>query len=392
MDLSIYFEPINIEDFRFFKDEINIKLGHSIHINSNIKGFPSLDNASLAILGVGEERNAVNNSGTSLSPNQIRKYLYDLYPHGDNINIIDLGNLRIGQTPNDTYHALGDVISELLRYRVIPIILGGSGDICYGNYKGYESIGQIINIFNIDSRIDFGGDMDVFNSQNHIMNIVCREPNYVFNFTSCSHQTYFVDKDILELMNNLFFETVRLGKVQDNIDNIEPLIRNADMVNVDIGSVRQSDAPGNGNASPHGLYGEELCKLVRYAGMSDKCTSIGFYEANPRYDRDGQTAHVIAHAIWYFIDGYLWRKHDFPYKDKSAYKKFHVSINNNSHVIVFYKSKKSERWWMEVPCTNDKLIKYEKHYLVPCSYEDYKTALNNEIPMRWLMAYNKMMI
>lgn len=392
MDLSLYFEPISVESFSFYKDENNIKLGHSISINSDNQGFPSLDNIAIAIIGVGEERNSINNTGTCLAPNQVRKYLYELYPNKEDTKIIDLGNLKIGKTIKDTYHVLGEVIAELLTNRIIPIIIGGSSDISFGNYMGYENIGQIINIFNIDSRIDFGNDMEIFNSQNYIMNMVCREPNYVFNLTSAAHQTYFVDKDILDLMDKLYFETYRLGKIQENLDNVEPLIRNADMVSVDIGCVRQSDAPGNGNASPHGLYGEELCKLVRYAGMSDKCSSIGFYESNPRYDRDDQTSHMIAHAIWYFIDGYYWRKHDFPYKEKNSYRKFHVSINNNSHVIVFYKSKKSGRWWMEVPCSNDKLVKYEKHYLVPCSYDDYKTALNDEIPTRWLMTCNKMMV
>ncbi|MFN8133913.1 MAG: hypothetical protein U0Z17_01300 [Bacteroidales bacterium] len=34
--------------------------------------------------------------------------------------------------------------------------------------------------------------------------------------------------------------------------------------------------PGNANAIPNGFYGEEACQLMRYAGMSDKISSIGF--------------------------------------------------------------------------------------------------------------------
>ncbi|MBP1630779.1 MAG: arginase family hydrolase, arginase/agmainase/formiminoglutamate hydrolase [Bacteroidetes bacterium] len=392
MDFSIYFDPIKIDEFTFYGEDNVEKLGHTFLINSLERGFPSLDGANIAIIGVGEERNAVNNSGCGLAPNQIRKYLYNLFPHRQRARVLDMGNLKLGNSVEDTYHVLAEVIAELLKNRIIPIILGGSNEICYANYRGYENIGQIINAFAIDSGIDMGHKPEIFNSKSYLMSMVCREPNYLFNYTQIGYQTYFVDPDTSDLMESLYFESYRLGKIQENLDNAEPLIRNADMVSVDISAVRQSDAPANGNASPHGFYGEELCKLVRYAGMSDKCSSIGFYELNPRYDRDGQTSHMVAHAIWYFIDGYLWRKQDFPYKEKDSYRKFHVAIHNNSHIIVFYKSKKSDRWWMEVPCTSDKLIKYERHYLVPCSYDDYKTALNDEIPDRWLMAYNKMTI
>jgi hypothetical protein len=36
-------------------------------------------------------------------------------------------------------------------------------------------------------------------------------------------------------------------------------------------------------------------------------------------------------------------------------------------------------------------IKYERHYLVPCSYSDYETALNDDIPDRWWQVYKKLM-
>jgi hypothetical protein len=45
---------------------------------------------------------------------------------------------------------------------------------------------------------------------------------------------------------------------------------------------------------------------------------------------------------------------------------------------------------MEVPYPPQKGIKFERHTLVPCSEEDYKDALKNIIPDRWLLAYNKL--
>ena len=63
-------------------------------------------------------------------------------------------------------------------------------------------------------------------------------------------------------------------------------------------------------------------------------------------------------------------------------------LKKDDQEIVFYKSNRSERWWMEVPNPNNK-VRYQKHHLVPCSYKDYETALREEMPERWWQAFQK---
>jgi len=126
-------------------------------------------------------------------------------------------------------------------------------------------------------------------------------------------------------MKNLYFDTYRLGIVRSNMEEVEPMVRNADMISVDIGCVRASDAPGNANASPNGFYGEEVCQIMRYAGMSDKMSSVGLYEYNPRFDRNNQTAKLISQLIWYFVDGFYNRKDEFPLNKKKEVIKFRVA-------------------------------------------------------------------
>ena len=67
-----------------------------------------------------------------------------------------------------------------------------------------------------------------------------------------------------------------------------------------------------------------------------------------------------------------------------------VNIQDGKNEVVFYKSDKSDRWWMDVPYPSHKKIKYERHVLVPCSYEDYKTACENEVPNRWWQTFQKL--
>ena len=99
---------------------------------------------------------------------------------------------------------------------------------------------------------------------------------------------------------------------------------------------------------------------------------------------------LLSEILWYFIDGYQSRWGDFPVSSKAGYFKFNVELENANHSIVFYKSHKSDRWWMEVPYPPQKGSKYERHHLVPCNKEDYDHAMQNEIPDLWWKTYQKL--
>ncbi len=391
MDISIYFEPLELPEFFTDEEAASHRLGDLIRSFLDKENFPGLSDVDIAILGVKEDRNAVNNKGCAQAPDYIRNRLYRLFKGDIHPRIADLGNIKQGHTIEDTYFALASVISELIKNKIVPVIIGGSQDLTFANYRAYESLGRVINIVGIDSVFDLGKTEQPIDSQSYLNKIILHQPNFLFNYTNIGYQSYFVDPESINLMKNLYFDVYRLGYIRKNLEETEPLVRNADMISVDTSAIRQSDAPGNGNASPNGFYGEELCQIMRYAGLSDKLSSIGFYETNPTLDSNNQTAHLIAQMIWHFMDGYYNRKHDHPYKDKEEYIKYTVSIKDHKDQLVFYKSKKSERWWMDVPVkTNYKNI-YERHHLVPCSYNDYETACKDDIPDRWWQAYQKLM-
>lgn len=390
MDYCEYFDPVHIEDLDFFYAKNIERIGHIISIYREEGNFPSLSGVKIAFLGVGEERKVFRNVGCGFAPDQIRKYFYRLFPHKHQTSIIDCGNLKLGYCPEDTYAALADICASFISRQIIPVVIGGSQDLTFGMYQAYAKLGQVMNLFTVDKEFDIGEDEITFNSQSFLGSIIRSEPNYLLNYTNIGYQTYMVDHDAVELMNNMAFDVCRLGVIQSNITEVEPLVRNADMVSIDISAIRQSDAPAHSQPSPHGFYGEELCSITRYAGLSDKLSAIGFFEVNPDFDHNGQTSHLIAQALWYFVEGVINRKNDLPYQNLHNYKKFHVTITNSEHSLTFYKSKISDRWWMEIPCNKEMQERYQRHYLVPCSYKDYEAALSGEIPQRWLRACNKM--
>lgn len=389
-EFSDYFEPVDIASLNGGEAYPRSTLSEIIDAYRERDFFPVLEEAHIAIIGVGEERRSFNNKGCMYAPDAVRRYLYGLYQGNYKARIVDLGNIKPGHNIEDTYFALKEVVNRLLRVQIVPVIIGGSHDLTFPQYLGYEEVHSTINIVSVDNSFNLGDADSVFDARSWLGKIILHQPNHLFNFSNIAYQTYLVDPKGIDLMAKLNFDTYRLGFVQKNLEEAEPIVRHADVLSFDMSAIRQSDASGNGNAGPNGLYGEEACQIMRYAGMSDKLSSVGIYEVNPGLDKRGHTAHLAAQMIWYFMEGFYSRKKDFPFKNIADYTKYRVSIKGHKSELVFYKSSISERWWMEVPYPGDKRLKYERHHLVPCSYRDYETACKEEMPDRWWQTYQKL--
>lgn len=389
-DIAHFFKPVDVNQITEGAVLNDNQFGSLFSIFEEESNFPDLDTIHMAILGITESRNSVNNHGCSNGANAVRAYLYRLYNGGFDLNIADLGNIEPGHTVEDTYFALRSTCDYLIRKNILPVIIGGSQDLTYAQFLGYKDLEQTINVVAVDSVFDLGNPDENITNNSYLGKIILHQPNYLFNYSNIGYQTYLVDQTSLQMMNKLYFDVYRLGQVRDKIEESEPVIRQADMISFDITSIKHSDAPANPNASPNGFYAEEACQMMRYAGMNDKLSSLGIYEINPDFDVSGKTAHLAAQMIWCFMDGFYNRKSDYPNRTSSDYTRFHVILQDEKYEINFYKSKKSDRWWMEIPYPPHKDLKFERHTLIPCSYKDYEMAINNEIPDRWWQTYQKL--
>jgi hypothetical protein len=257
-------------------------------------------------------------------------------------------------------------------------------------YQAYEKLEQTVNIMAVDPFLDLGDPDDLLKATGWINKILLHKPNYLFNFSIFGYQSYLVNPNELKLIDDLYFDAFRLGDYYANEKIVEPQLRNTDLLSFDMNAIRSSDYKSNHEFLPNGFYGEDACRIMRYAGISDKLTSTGIFNFAPNPLNYQSDINLLAQMIWYFLEGYNQRKQDYPIGLKTDYVKFRVNLDDFRDEVIFYKSDKSGRWWMEVPYPKIKGMKLQRHLLVPCSYEDYENALKNELPNLWLKTYKKL--
>ncbi|NQW36436.1 MAG: formimidoylglutamase [Flavobacteriales bacterium] len=383
---SNYLKPVSNVTLAHLVLQSNLSLGHNLILHTKESGFPKIEGGEIAIIAIDEDRNALNNIGTGSNLEQVRKEFYQLYPGNWHRKMVDLGTIKKGNDVDDTYFALKEITTYLLKKNVIIVLLGGGNDLVYANYRAYDDLEQIVNLVSVDNKFDLGALDDDLSSETYLHKIIMEKPNNLFSFSNIGYQTFFNSQDEIALIKSLHFDVYRLGEISQNIALTEPVLRDADIVSIDLGAIKYSEAKANNNASPNGLTGVDVCAISRYAGLSDKVSSFGIYEYNSSLDTNHQTAKLMAQLVWYFIEGVNYRTNDYPFESKEKYIKYIVPIADENRDINFYKSPKSNRWWMEVSTNNNST----KNALIPCSYQDYLDACNQDIPNRWLTAFKKL--
>ncbi|UGS23167.1 formimidoylglutamase [Flavobacterium channae] len=375
-----FLQPISESFEDFLQSLSNQTLGKKVVFHTKTD-FPILDNISIAIFTVNEHRGAEKDND-DFSFDNFRKKFYSLYPGNWNASIVDLGNIEAGASIEDTYFVVKSLVTELIKKRIIPIVIGGSQDLTYSMYRAYDNLDQMVNLVAVDNQFDFAKETNKI-SESFLSKVIVEEPNNLFNYSNLGYQTYFNSQEEIDLIEKLYFEAYRLGEVSNNIVVAEPVFRDADLVSIDM-NVVQSSYSGNFDVfNPNGFTGKEICALSRYAGISDKVTSFGVFDFNPNKNE----AMLVSQILWYFIEGFCFRSHEYPFGTKENYIKYIVPIDDEE--LVFFKSNKTERWWIEIPFLTNVNNKLKRNTLLPCTHEDYLAACEQEIPERWWKAQRR---
>lgn len=327
--------------------------------------------ADVVIIGCGEQRGHSEAAPFSNAPDAIRRELYQMYNWQPGIKIADAGNILQGASVDDTRAALRIVLQELQDAGKVAIVLGGSHDLTMQQYEAFKKRTQVMNAVIADAFIDLD-ETETITDRSFLLEMLTSQPNFVRHYTHLGFQSYYVHPQMLETLDKLRFDFLRVGRLSESIEEAEPALRGADLFSFDLNAVRFSDSPANVGGSPNGLSGHDACALTRYAGTATNLTSFGIFGYDPKADVHQMSARLISQMIWYFVEGLSLRRMEAPLSDREQFAEFHVRFTAND--TTFLKSRRSGRWWMELP----------GGAFVPCSYQDYLTACNDEIPERWL--------
>jgi arginase family enzyme len=375
-----FLQPVSSSVEEYISTLSNQTLGKKVVLHTQTD-FPVLENIALALITVNENRGAAKENKAD-DFEGFRKEFYQLYPGNWTVSMADLGTIEAGERIEDTYFVLKKLVEELVKKKIIPIVIGGSQDLTYAMYRAYDNLDQMVNLVTVDNQFDFAKENGLL-SNSYLSKIIIEEPTNLFNYANLGYQTYYNSQEEIDLIEKMYFEAYRLGEVANNIAVAEPVFRDADLVSIDVTAVQSSFSGNFSEFNPNGFNGKEICSLTRYAGISDKVSAFGIFNFNTV----SQEEILIAQMVWYFIEGFSFRSNEYPFGSKEKYIKYIVPIEDEE--LVFFKSNISGRWWIEIPFLTNVNNKLKRITLLPCTNEDYLAACEQEIPERWWKAQRR---
>lgn len=375
-DIAQYFDTCRPDNLKQFST-LEGFLGSQLYSEPDLQ--KSVD-VQVAIIGIDETRNAFPMPYAAKADN-VRYWLYQLAAF-NNMKITDFGNLILGNSAADTYSAVSYITESLVSGGVIPIYIGGSHDLTLPIAEGLWKAKGKIEVGLIDSCFDIADSLNA-TSRSYLLDILRKYTSSV-KCDVIGSQVYFTSQSQSDLLDEYGVDKYRLGAVRQNINSLEPVLRDCDFVSFDAASVRQADMPAAHQPSPNGLYTEEACQLANFAGVSDRSKAFGIFELVSRNTPMEMSAHLTAQIIWHYIYGVSQRENDYPACNFDRYKKIFVKLDSLNTDIVFYQNPKNDRFWMELSQKNG-----AAGAVVSCSKSDYIALVNNEIPERLKNAFRR---
>ncbi len=277
------------------------------------------DNAAIVILGCPQDEGVRRNGGrpgAAKAPDAIRKQFYKMTPFNIARPIVDIGNVKLGRTLEETHETHAAIVSQVLKDGKRLIVLGGGNDVSYPDGLAMSQTFGTENwiAVNVDSHLDvrIAEQRNSGTPYRQLLEENRLRPDY---FYEVGYQTHFCSPIYYDYIRNLGVHRISLEMLRSRSEvdtEIKEQIR-LNFVNhstslntffgFDLDAVRSSDAPGTSAPSPLGLRAGEFITLVKYAASLANTKIIEFSEVNPDYDQDDRTAKLVAIGMHRFCSG-----------------------------------------------------------------------------------------
>lgn len=312
---------------------------------------------------------------------EVRNALYSFKCFQDDFDFLDLGVLR---KSNDSF-AL-PLFEEIFNSGVFPILLTNDSSLNKSFLQALHNVYLSLHLTTIDDRLrcfpfQTGSEFPYLDS------FLSNEGDTTEGGHIIGVQTHLVPAGGFTYCEEKGFFLHRLGQAKQNLQELEPSIRHADICILEMSALKYTDFQSQNPQSPSGFFLEEICQLARYAGLSDTLKGFSIAGFNVKSTNNQIDAQVLAQIIWYFLDGFNNKKGDFPVNFDGMIE-YLVEGKVNRELLTFWKSNRSGRWWLQV----EKTISSNENVnlrLIPVSYQDYLDACDGELSARVLKALVK---
>lgn len=376
-----YLKPVSKELQDFAKSCNSFCLGDAINFEKEYLNEDSKSVEKIAIIGVQETRSKNTDELEDLDFDLIRRTLYELKKGNWYLPIYDFGDIIPDQNKANTGENFTKVLTSLLKEKYFVVILGGSPSMAFYQYRAYDEIVKNIHFVSVDEKLRLGNEILQANDDNYLTKIIASEPLNLLDFTNLGYQTYFVAQEELDLINQLNFEAIRLGEINQDIKEIEHNVREANAAVIDLSSIESNYFNSTQNLSPNGFNSREICGVAKYIGSSHVLSSIYISNYYEMYKKNDHL--LLSQIIWYLLDGRNHRAEIKSFDDAQYFDK--IFVPSDVQVFVFYHNLLTDQWWIEIKEQEED----ERVHIVPCSKKDYTKALDGEIPNKWWKYFKK---
>lgn len=352
--IESFFEPVSKS---LIKKKIKGTIGAECQIN--LGEFPDVNQIDVAILGLGENANF------------IRPHLYNYAMAFDGLEIADFGNLKHNGSEANILAGLTECLIAIRELNIIPIVIG-------------ESMNYSKSILNSVSfkQVDFALVSPWMPFEKTDLTPLLNQAKRHFHTSFIGAQSFLNPVSTQQAINDLFCETIRLGDLRSNIGQCEPLLRQADVFEFDMRSIKHAEFSSTDSNLPNGLFNHEACGVCRYAGVSNHISLYLFNQFALNKDQKSDQMQA-AQMIWYVLHGIDSRFNDHPSLNSRNFT-IYKCHGENSEEMIFINSLLTGRWWMQVP-TNDTKKKTAPKY-IGCLESDFEIANSGEVPEKWYRA------
>lgn len=321
----------------------------------------------------------LENEDVFSSVDAIREQLYTLASGNWNVPIFDIGNIIPSENISDTFFAIQQVSEFILDKKAFPLFLGGSASLVFPLYQALEKYFALINFTAIEPQIHLPFEInDEISNENVLTKLINKETTSLLHYTNLGYQSYFTSYKIIDVLQNLNFDSYKLGDIAADLKEAEPVLRTSDLVLYNFNAISSHSKTFNTQNNFNGFSSREACALARYTGISLQLKAIIFSDF---FIGNVSESTLAAQIIWYFIEGYN-KQNNFQ-ENNSHQVTYNVMLQDKE--LIFLQDTISQKWWIKIFLDHNK----SQNIIIPSTENDYKQALQGDVPERFWKSLKK---